>query len=91
MGAIKITEGIDYIGDYYIIFGDGKSWYGSGVYQLGGQFGHRYVLLMATRHISLKVKDGVSFFFKTESAWPVPFLSYYYTLTAQLLTHLKRP
>ena len=28
MGAIKITNVIDYIGDYYILFGDGKSWYG---------------------------------------------------------------
>ena len=28
MGAIKITKVIDYTGDYYIFFGDGKSWYG---------------------------------------------------------------
>ena len=28
MGAIKITKVIDYIGDYYILFGDGKSRYG---------------------------------------------------------------
>ena len=28
MGAIKIINGIDYIGDYYILFGDGKYWYG---------------------------------------------------------------
>ena len=28
MGAIKITKVIDYIGDYYILSGDGKSWYG---------------------------------------------------------------
>ena len=28
MGAIKITKVIDYIGDYYILFGDGKYWYG---------------------------------------------------------------
>ena len=44
---------------------------------LGGQFGCRYVTLMATRYIvqsSLKVQDGVSFFFKIESARPVPFL-----------------
>ena len=27
MGAIKIKV-IDYKGDYYILFGDGKSWYG---------------------------------------------------------------
>ena len=44
----------------------------------GGQFGHRYVIPTATRHIvqsSLKQQDGVSFFFsKMESAWPVPFL-----------------
>ena len=40
----------------------------------GGQFGPRYVIPMATRHIvqsSLKVQDGVSFF-KKEWAWPVP-------------------
>ena len=44
---------------------------------LGGQFSRRYVIPMATRHIvqsSLKVRDGVSFFFKTEAARPVPFL-----------------
>ena len=28
MGAIKITKVIDYIGDYYILFGDGIAWYG---------------------------------------------------------------
>ena len=39
MGAIKITKVIDYIADYCILFGDGKSWYGkifisfSGFYQ----------------------------------------------------------
>ena len=27
-GAIKITKVIDSIGDYYILFGNGKSWYG---------------------------------------------------------------
>ena len=40
------------------------------------QFGRRYVIPMATRHMvqsSLKVQD-VSFFFKMESAQPVPFL-----------------
>ena len=44
---------------------------------LGGQFGCRYVIPMATRHIvqsSLKAQDGVSFFFKMKSAQPVPFL-----------------
>ena len=43
----------------------------------GGQFGRVYVIPMATRHIvqsSLNVRDGVSFFFKMESAQPVPFL-----------------
>ena len=43
----------------------------------GGQFGCRYVIPMATRHVvqsSLKVQDGVSFFFKMQSAQPVPFL-----------------
>ena len=87
MGAVKITKVIDYIGDYYILFGDGKSWYGiqclgnlgmaSDVWEilvwnpvfinLGSQFGHRYVIPLATRHLvqsSLKVQDGVSFFFQ---------------------------
>ena len=44
---------------------------------LGGRFGRRYVIPMATRHMvqsSLKVQDGVSFFSKMESAQPVPFL-----------------
>ena len=48
----------------------------SGVYSLGGQFSCRYIIPMATRHVvqsSLKVQDGVSFFFKMESAQPVPF------------------
>ena len=43
---------------------------------LGGQFSCRYIIPMATRHIvqsSLKVQDGVSFFFKMESAQLVPF------------------
>ena len=49
-------------------------------FSLGGQFGCRCVIPMATRHIvqsSLKVQDGVSFFLKMESAWPVPFLLQY--------------
>ena len=36
---------------------------------------------MATRHIvqsSLKVQDGISFFFKTESAEPIPFLPHWW-------------
>ena len=44
---------------------------------LGGQFGHRYVISTATMHLaqgSLKMQDGVSFFFKMEPAQPVPFL-----------------
>ena len=44
---------------------------------LGGQFNRRYVIPMTTRHMvqsSLKVQDVVSFFFKMESAQPVPFL-----------------
>ena len=43
----------------------------------GCQFGCTYVIPMTTRHIvqsSLKVQAGVSFFFKTKSALPVPFL-----------------
>ena len=42
----------------------------------GGQFGHRYVIPKATRHIvqsSLRVQNGVSFFCKMQSARPVPF------------------
>ena len=49
----------------------------SGVYQSRRPGGCKYVIPMATRHIvqsSLKVQDGVSFFFKMESARPVPFL-----------------
>ena len=51
---------------------------------LGVQFGCRYVIPMATRHMvqsSLKVQDGVFFFFKMESAQPVPFRPHYQTLT----------
>ena len=46
----------------------------------GGQFGHRYAIPMATRHVvqsSLKVQDGISLFFKMESVRPVPFLFNY--------------
>ena len=57
----------------------------------GGQFVHGYVVPKATRHISLKGQGGVSFFFKMESARPVPFLPHYYILTTKLLTHWKRP
>ena len=42
-----------------------------------GQFGRRYVIPMTARHMfqsSQKVQDGVSFIFKMELAWPVPFL-----------------
>ena len=49
----------------------------SGVYQSRRPVRGRYVNPMATRHMvqrSLKVQDGVSFFFKMESARPVPFL-----------------
>ena len=66
MGAIKITKAIDYIGDYYILFGDILVW-NLVFISPGGQFGPRYVIPMATRHIvqsSLKVQDGVSFFKK---------------------------
>ena len=47
----------------------------------GGQFGNRYVIPMAPRHMvqsSLNVEDGVSFFFKMEAARPVPFLPRYW-------------
>ena len=49
----------------------------------GGPFGCRYVIPMATRHMvqsSLKVQDVVSFFFKMESAQPVPFLPQSYPI-----------
>ena len=35
MGAIKITEVIDYIGDHYFILAAGNLGTGSGVYQFG--------------------------------------------------------
>ena len=79
MDAIKITKVIDYIEDYYILFGDRKYCYGIwclSVYP-GGQFGHRCIIPMATRHrvqSSLKAQDGVSLSFQMESAQPVPFL-----------------
>ena len=38
MGAIKIIKVIDYVGDYYILFGDGKSWYGIVFISPGGQW-----------------------------------------------------
>ena len=52
----------------------------------GGQFGRMYVIPMTTRHIvqsSLRVQDGVSFFFKMESAQPVPFLPQWYMESSQ--------
>ena len=53
MGAIKITKVIDYIGDYYILFGDRKILVWNLVFiSLGGQFSHMYVIPMATRHVS---------------------------------------
>ena len=45
----------------------------------GGQFGSRYFIPTATRHIvqsSLKAQDRVSFFFQMESAQPVPLLAH---------------
>ena len=51
MGAIKITKVMDYIGDYHILFGDGKSWYSPVFISLGGQFSHNYVVSMTTRNI----------------------------------------
>ena len=50
---------------------------------LGVQFRRRHVIPMATRHVvqsSLKVQDGVSFFFKMESAQPVLFLPQHHEL-----------
>ena len=62
--------------------------------RLGGQFGRRYVIPMATRHIvqsSLKVRDAVSFFFKTESAQPIPFLPHeYFIISSEFLWQFSR-
>ena len=77
MGAIKITKVIDYIGDYHILLARGNLGMESGVYQSRRPVQYRHVIPMATRHMvqsSLKVQDGFSFFFKMESAQPVPFL-----------------
>ena len=41
MGAMKITKVIDYIGDYHILFDNGKSWWNLVFIRPGGQFGHR--------------------------------------------------
>ena len=56
----------------------------------GSQFGCMYAIPMATRHIvqsSRKVQDGDSFFFKKESARPIPFLSHdhYFNLKIDLI------
>ena len=40
-----------------------------------GQFSHRYAIPMVIRHVvqsSLKMKDGISFFFKMQSVRPIP-------------------
>ena len=58
MGAIKIIKVIGYIGDYYILFGDGKPWSGIVFISPGGQFSHRYVIPVATRHISPKLTES---------------------------------
>ena len=55
----------------------------SGVYQSGRLVCCSYAIPMASRHIvqsSLKVQDGVSFFFKMESAQPVLFLPQHHEL-----------
>ena len=66
----------------------------SGVYNLGGQFCHRYIIPRSTRHIvqsSLKVQDGVSFFLKMESARPVPFLLHNYFRKCAIINPLLVP
>ena len=58
-----------------------------------GQFGRRYVIPMANRHIvqsSLTVQDGVSFFSKIESARPVPFLLQKEMLRARIIICPKK-
>ena len=75
MGAIKITEIIDYIGDYYTLFGDRKSWYGIVFVSPGGHFGHSYVIPIATKHIvqsSLKMQSFLLFQDEVSSACSVP-------------------
>ena len=51
MGAIKITKVIDYMGDYYIVSGDGKSWYGIWHFLVWEACLTLGMLSMATRHI----------------------------------------
>ena len=80
MGAIKTTKVTDYIGDYLATGNLGME---SVCISPGGQFGSGYVIPMATRHMvqsSPKVQDVVSFFFKMESAQPVPFLPQSYPI-----------
>ena len=58
-----------------------------------GQFGCRYLIPMANRHIvqsSLTVQDGVSFFFRIESAQPVPFLLQKEMLRARIIICPKK-
>ena len=59
---------------------------------LGGQFGCRYVIPMATRHMvqsSLKEQAGVYLFFKMQSAQPVPFLRRtWHSVSSQVLPRL---
>ena len=77
MGAVKVTKVIDCIGGHYIPFGDAKSWYGIWCLSVPeassatGMLSHAY---QAHSQSSLKVQDGLSFFFQKESARSVPFL-----------------
>ena len=63
MGGIKITKVIDYIGDYYILSGEGKSWYGIWCLSVRAACSAvGYVISMATRHIvqsSLKIQSSL--------------------------------
>ena len=68
MGAIKIIKVIDYVGDYYILFGDGKSWYGIVFISPGGQWvcdlhgyqAHNPAFTRNVRWTFLLFQDGVS-------------------------------
>ena len=75
MVAIKITKVIDSIGDYCILFGDGKSWYGircSSAREASSAIGmlspwlHSPKLPKSARWSFLLFQDGVS------SAWSPP-------------------
>ena len=95
MDAIKITKVIDYTGGYYILFGNGKSCYEVwcwSVQEASSALGMLSPWLPGTYIVqsSPKVQDGVSFFFKMESAWPVPFLLQSNSLNSQSTDNLNK-